>query len=435
MSISINNHPPVVAVVGLGYVGLPLAVEFGKKFTTIGYDLSEEKIAAYKRHFDPTGEVDTQQLIAASHLTVSTDPTTIRLADIIIIAVPTPVDEAHKPDFSPLVGSSTTVGAHMKQGAIVVYESTVYPGATEDVCIPLLEKHSGMKWKQDFHVGYSPERVNPGDKERTITKIVKVVSGDDGETLNTVAELYASVITAGVHRASSIKVAEAAKVIENTQRDLNIALMNELSLIFHRIGIDTLEVLQAAGTKWNFMPFRPGLVGGHCIGVDPYYLTHKAEMLGYHPQVILAGRRINDSMATYVAQQTIKQMIHNGSTIRGSNVIILGLTFKENCPDLRNSKVADVITELQEFGCNVIVHDPIADPNEAIHEYGVTLKAWEELPNNVEAIVAAVSHASYLEMPIKSILSLMKSDGVFVDVKSAYSSDAIHNLGYRVWRL
>jgi UDP-N-acetyl-D-glucosamine/UDP-N-acetyl-D-galactosamine dehydrogenase len=341
--------------------GCRLAVEFGKKFETIGFDLSEAKIANYRNYCDPTGEVSTEDLKAATRLSVSADPSTISKADFIIIAVPTPVDEAHIPDFSPLVGSSTTVGKHMKKGATVVYESTVYPGATEEVCIPLLEQHSGMKWKQDFHVGYSPERVNPGDKERTITRIVKVVSGDDGPTSEAVAELYASVITAGVHRASSIKVAEAAKVIENTQRDLNIALMNELALIFDRLGIDTLEVLQAAGTKWNFLPFRPGLVGGHCIGVDPYYLTHKAEMLGYHPQVILAGRRINDGMAAYVAQQTVKGMINNGVTVKGAKVIVLGLTFKENCPDLRNSKVADLVRELKDFGCDVLVHDPIAE--------------------------------------------------------------------------
>ncbi|MBU1396544.1 MAG: nucleotide sugar dehydrogenase, partial [Gammaproteobacteria bacterium] len=340
----------VVAVVGLGYVGLPLAVEFGKKMTTIGYDLSLEKIEAYRRFCDPTGEVSADDLKAATQLTVTSDPADLAKADFIIVAVPTPVDAAHIPDFSPLVGSSTTVGQYMKKGATVIYESTVYPGATEEVCIPILEKQSGMKWLQDFHVGYSPERVNPGDKERTITKIVKVVSGDDAATLDKVAALYGSVITAGVHRASSIKVAEAAKVIENTQRDLNIALMNELSLIFHRLGIDTLEVLKAAGTKWNFLPFRPGLVGGHCIGVDPYYLTHKADMLGYHPQVILAGRRINDGMGAYVAQETVKNMIANGVQVKGAKVNVLGLTFKENCPDLRNSKVVDVIRELQSFG-------------------------------------------------------------------------------------
>jgi UDP-N-acetyl-D-galactosamine dehydrogenase len=424
-----------IAVVGLGYVGLPLAVEFGKKYDTIGYDLSETKIANYRNFCDPTGEVSTEDLKAATRLTVSTDPTTLGRADFIVVAVPTPVDAAHIPDFSPLVGASTTVGKHMKKGAIVVYESTVYPGATEEVCIPLLEKHSGLKWKEDFHVGYSPERVNPGDKERTITRIVKVVAGDDGPTLDKVAEIYASVITAGVHRASSIKVAEAAKVIENTQRDLNIALMNELALIFDRIGIDTLEVLEAAGTKWNFLPFRPGLVGGHCIGVDPYYLTHKAEMLGYHPQVILAGRRINDGMAAWVAQQTVKQMINNGSPVKGARVIVLGLTFKENCPDLRNSKVADLVRELQSFGCEVAVHDPIAEPAEAVHEYGIRLTPWHELPTEADAIVAAVSHRQYLAMPLADILGRLKKGGVFTDVKSAYDPVAIRAAGYKLWRL
>ncbi len=425
----------IVAVVGLGYVGLPLAVEFGKKYETIGFDLSEAKIANYKNYCDPTGEVSTEDLKAATRLTVSTDPSSIGKADVIIVAVPTPVDEAHIPDFSPLVGSSTTVGKHMKKGAIVVYESTVYPGATEEVCIPLLEKHSGMKWMRDFHVGYSPERVNPGDKERTITRIVKVVSGDDEATLKTVGDLYASVIVAGVHRASSIKVAEAAKVIENTQRDLNIALMNELALIFDRIGIDTLEVLQAAGTKWNFLPFRPGLVGGHCIGVDPYYLTHKADMMGYHPQVILAGRRINDGMAAYVAQQTVKGMINNGSAVRGAKVIVLGLTFKENCPDLRNSKVADLVKELRSFGCDVSVHDPIAEPPEAEHEYGISLIPWDRLPSDADAIVAAVSHKEYLAMPLADILAKLKQGGVFTDVKSAYDQVAIKAAGYSLWRL
>jgi len=424
-----------IAVVGLGYVGLPLAVEFGKKFKTIGYDLSEVKINHYKNQYDPTGEVSSENLKAAIHLTVSTDPSSISKADFIIVAVPTPVNDAHIPDFSPLVGSSTTVGKYMKKGATVVYESTVYPGATEEVCIPLLEEHSGMKWKRDFHVGYSPERVNPGDKERTITKIVKVVSGDDGATLDKVAELYASVITAGVHRASSIKVAEAAKVIENTQRDLNIALMNELALIFDKIGIDTLEVLKAAGTKWNFLPFRPGLVGGHCIGVDPYYLTHKAEMLGYHPQVILAGRRINDGMAAYVAQQTVKGLIHSGGCVKGAKVIVLGLTFKENCPDLRNSKVADLVRELQDFGCEVSVHDPIAAPDEAEHEYGISLLPWDALPDKADAVVAAVSHTDYLDAPLPDILGKLKENGLFVDVKSAYDAASVRAAGHQLWRL
>ena len=425
----------VVAVVGLGYVGLPLAAEFGKKFETIGYDLSEAKIANYRNYCDPTGEVSTEDLKAATRLTVSSDPSTIAKADFIIVAVPTPVDDAHIPDFSPLVGSSTTVGKHMKKGATVIYESTVYPGATEEVCIPLLEKHSGLKWKQDFHVGYSPERVNPGDKERTITRIVKVVSGDDGPTADAVAELYGAVITAGVHRASSIKVAEAAKVIENTQRDLNIALMNELALIFDRLGIDTLEVLQAAGTKWNFLPFRPGLVGGHCIGVDPYYLTHKAVMLGYHPQVILAGRQINDGMAAHVAQQTVKHMINNGGAVKGAKVIVLGLTFKENCPDLRNSKVADLIKELQSFGCDVSVHDPIAESPEAEHEYGISLTPWEQLPNGADALVAAVSHKEYLAMSLADLTARLKKGGVFTDVKSAYDQAAVKAAGFKLWRL
>lgn len=425
----------VVAVVGLGYVGLPLAVEFGKKFDTFGFDLSESKITSYKNHCDPTGEVSTDDLKAATRLSVSTDPSAISEADFVIIAVPTPVDDAHIPDFSPLIGSSTTVAKHMKKGATVIYESTVYPGATEEVCIPLLEKHSGMKWKQDFHVGYSPERVNPGDKERTITRIVKVVSGDDGPTSEAVAELYASVIGAGVHRASSIKVAEAAKVIENTQRDLNIALMNELALIFGRLGIDTLEVLQAAATKWNFLPFRPGLVGGHCIGVDPYYLTHKAEMLGHHPQVILAGRKINDGMAAYVAQQTIKGIINNGGTVKGAKILVLGLTFKEDCPDLRNSKVADLVKELKEFGCDVIVHDPIAEALAAQHEYGINLTPWEDLPGDADAIVAAVSHKHYTTMPLGDLTSRLRKGGVFTDVKSAYDPTAIRAAGFKLWRL
>jgi UDP-N-acetyl-D-galactosamine dehydrogenase len=424
-----------IAVVGLGYVGLPLAVEFGKKFPTVGLDLSVEKVAAYCNFVDPTGEVSTEDLRAATQLTCHTDPQILSDADFIIVAVPTPVDEAHQPDFTPLIKSSESVGKYIKRGAIVVYESTVYPGATEEVCIPLIEKHSGLKWKQDFFVGYSPERINPGDKERTVTKIVKVVSGDTPQTLKTVSEVYASVITAGVYPASSIKVAEASKVIENTQRDLNIALMNELSIIFNKIGIDTLEVLEASGTKWNFLPFRPGLVGGHCIGVDPYYLTHKADKLGYHPQVILAGRRINDGMAAYVAQQTVKKIIQAGECVKGSKVIVLGLTFKENCPDLRNSKVADLVKELQEFGCDVSVHDPLASSIEAEHEYGIALTEWNMLPNQADAIVAAVSHAQYIDQPLAQLLSILKPGGVFIDIKSAYSRDEIEAAGFALWRL
>ena len=424
----------VVAVVGLGYVGLPLAVEFGKKYPTIGLDLSVEKIEAYKRHVDPTGEVSTADLEAAVHLMPTTDAAALQDADFIVVAVPTPVDDAHIPDFSPLIGSSTAVGKNLKKGAIVVYESTVYPGATEEVCIPLLEKHSGLKWKQDFFVGYSPERINPGDKQHTLTKIVKVVSGDTPATLEKVAEFYGSIITAGVHKASSIKVAEAAKVIENTQRDLNIALVNELSLIFHRIGIDTLEVLQAAGTKWNFLPFRPGLVGGHCIGVDPYYLTHKAETLGYHPQVILAGRRINDGMGKYIAEQTVKQMIQAGFSVKGAHVNVLGLTFKENCPDLRNSKVIDVIRELESYGATVHVHDPVAESAEAEHEYGVKLVPWEHLPK-ANAIVAAVAHKEFAEHSMDQMLTKLSSGGVYVDVKCTADMQALRSRGVNVWRL
>lgn len=424
-----------IGVVGLGYVGLPLAVEFGKRFDTTGYDLSERKIDSYRRFIDPTGEVTTDDLKAAMRLKATTDPQDLSAADFIIVAVPTPVDEANQPDFSPLVSSSTTVGRHMKRGATVIYESTVYPGATEEICVPVLERESGMKWKRDFHVGYSPERVNPGDKERTITKIVKVVSGDDAETLEKVAQLYASVIVAGVYKASSIKVAEASKVIENTQRDLNIALMNELAIVFGKIGIDTLEVLQAAGTKWNFLPFRPGLVGGHCIGVDPYYLTHKAEMQGYHPQVILAGRRINDGMASYVVQQTVKHLIHAGSPVKGAKVVVLGLTFKENCPDLRNSKIADVVRELSDLGCDVIVHDPLAENVEARLEYGIELTPWEKLPKEADAIVAAVTHKEYLQRPLADLLKPLKKGGVFVDIKSAFDAEAIRAAGHKLWRL
>lgn len=425
----------LVAVVGLGYVGLPLAVEFGKRMPTRGFDLSVKKIAAYQGGIDPTGEVSAADLALAKHLSFSSDPSVLSDADVIVVAVPTPVDAARIPDFSPLHSASEIVGKHMKKGAIVVFESTVYPGATEEVCVPLLEQSSGMVWRRDFHVGYSPERVNPGDKERTITKIVKVVAGDDAETLETLASLYGGIIAAGVHRAESIKVAEAAKVIENTQRDLNIALMNELSLIFGRLGIDTMAVLRAAETKWNFLPFRPGLVGGHCIGVDPYYLTHKAEMVGYHPQVILAGRRINDGMPAYVAQQTVKQIIHSGGTVKGAKVLVLGLTFKENCPDLRNSKVAELIGELQDFGCHVLVHDPIADAEEAAHEYGLSLIAWDDVPQGLDAIVAAVSHRDYLEMGCDRLLEKLNPGGVFCDVKSAYDPAVLSDGGAVVWRL
>lgn len=423
-----------IAVVGLGYVGLPLAVEFGKKFRTIGLDLSAEKIACYKQYFDPTGEVSTEDLKAATLLEVGTDATALKEADFVIVAVPTPVDDAHQPDFSPLVSSSRAVGQNLKQGAIIVFESTVYPGATEEICIPIIEQHSGKTWKKDFFVGYSPERINPGDKERTVTKIVKVVSGDTPETLAVVQEIYNSVITAGVYPASCIKVAEAAKVIENTQRDLNIALMNELAIIFDKIGIDTLEVLQAAGTKWNFLPFRPGLVGGHCIGVDPYYLTHKAQKLGYQPEVILAGRRINDGMGKFIAEKTIKQMVRNGHPVKDCPIIVLGLTFKEDCPDLRNSRVIDVIRELESYGAKVIVHDPVADIKEAHHEYGVDLVAWENLPK-AAAIVAAVNHKEFKARPVTDFVAKLESNGIVTDVKSMLDAAAFAEQGISVWRL
>jgi UDP-N-acetyl-D-galactosamine dehydrogenase len=350
------------------------------------------------------------------------------------VAVPTPVDEAHIPDFKPLIGASMSAGKNLKKGAIVVYESTVYPGATEEVCIPVLEKHSGLKWKQDFFVGYSPERINPGDKEHTLTKILKIVSGDTPETLDKVAKLYELIVEPGVHRASSIKTAEAAKVIENTQRDLNIALMNELSIIFDKIGLDTSEVLEAAGTKWNFLKFKPGLVGGHCIGVDPYYLTHKADMLGYHPQVILAGRRINDGMGKFIAEQTIKTMIAAGSVIKGAKVNVLGLTFKENCGDLRNSKVIDIIRELQSYGVEVFVTDPQADSEEAVHEYGVPLTPFDALPQ-ADAIVAAVSHREFAEFGVEELGRKVVQGGAFIDVKAAFDAQALTAAGLRVWRL
>ncbi|WP_374535904.1 nucleotide sugar dehydrogenase [Chitinimonas taiwanensis] len=423
-----------VAVVGLGYVGLPLAVEFGKKMPTIGFDLSTRKIEQYQQFIDPTGEVSSADLRAATQLQVSANPAVLAEADFIIVAVPTPVDEAHQPDFRPLIGASEAVGKHLRRGATVVFESTVYPGATEEVCIPIIEQHSGLKWKQDFFVGYSPERINPGDKERTLTKIVKVVSGDSPETLERVAQTYAAVVTAGVYRASSIKVAEAAKVIENTQRDLNIALMNELAIIFDKVGIDTLEVLQAAGSKWNFLPFRPGLVGGHCIGVDPYYLTHKAEMLGYHPEVITAGRRINDGMGKFIAEQTIKHLVRNGWQIKDAPIIVLGLTFKEDCPDLRNSRVIDVIRELQSYGAQVLVHDPVADSDEAVHEYGVPLTAWDDLPA-AAALVAAVAHREFKARPLDDYLGKLQARGVLTDVKSQFDSQALQARGVTVWRL
>jgi UDP-N-acetyl-D-glucosamine/UDP-N-acetyl-D-galactosamine dehydrogenase len=423
-----------VAVVGLGYVGLPLAVEFGRIMRTVGFDLSAEKIASYRRFNDPTGEVGGEALRAATKLSVSTDPSVVQSCDFIIVAVPTPVDEGHLPDFGPLKSACRLIAPHLKPGVTVIFESTVYPGATEEICICELEHASGKKWKSDFFVGYSPERINPGDKEHTLTKIIKVVAGDTEETLDKVARLYESVVTAGVYRAESIAVAEAAKVLENTQRDLNIALMNELAIICHRVGIDTTQVLSAAGTKWNFLRFKPGLVGGHCIGVDPYYLTHKAERLGLHPQVILAGRRINDSMGKYIAEGTVKTLVSSGCNLNGARVAVLGFTFKENCPDCRNTKVIDVIRELQQFGVDTWVHDPRADHVDAQHEYGIALQDWDSMPQ-VDAVILAVAHDEYVRMPLSNLLSNIRPNGCVIDVKAVLNRDEVARRGFALWRL
>jgi UDP-N-acetyl-D-galactosamine dehydrogenase len=421
-----------VSVIGLGYVGLPVAVAFGKVGRTIGFDINEKRIAELKAGYDCTGEVLADELTDADILYTDRIEE-LRLADFHIVAVPTPVDEAKRPDLSLMLRASETVGRALKKGDIVVYESTVYPGVTEEECAPILERISGLTCGVDFKLGYSPERINPGDREHTFTKIKKVVSGQDAETLDTVARVYESVVTAGVHRASSIKVAEAAKVIENTQRDLNIALMNELAIIFDRMGIDTNDVLDAAGTKWNFLKFKPGLVGGHCIGVDPYYLTHKAEKIGYIPQVILAGRRINDGMGRFIAQRTIREMIHDGHNILGSTVTVLGITFKENCPDIRNSRVIDVIRELQDYGVNVQVHDPLADPGEVQHEYCIDLVPFEQLKPSA-AVIVTVAHQQYVDMPVESYRGLMNGS-VFVDVKGVFCAEKVKAQGMRLWRL
>jgi len=423
-----------VCVVGLGYVGLPLALAFGRVMPTLGYEISDEKVQAYKDGFDPTNEMSSDAFKAATQIIYSTDPAIIKQADFVVVAVPTPIDAAKQPDLTPVIKSSEVVAKNLKQGAIVIYESTVYPGVTEEVCVPLLEQGSGLKCGTDFFVGYSPERINPGDKVNTLERIVKVVAGQDENTLQQVAWLYEQVIEAGVHRATTIKVAEAAKVIENTQRDLNIALMNELSIIFEKLGIDTVDVLEAAGTKWNFLPFRPGLVGGHCIGVDPYYLTHKASMLGYHPEVILAGRRINDGMGKYVAEQTVKKLIMQGRPIKDATVLVMGLTFKENCPDLRNSRVIDVIDELRNYGINVLVWDPVAEPAEAKHEYGIDLVDINTI-DHIEAVVAAVSHDEIVNYDLNKLVIKTGKNAPFMDVKSAFARQALVDAGFDLWRL
>lgn len=427
------SHTRKVSVLGLGYVGLPVAIAFGKKERVVGFDVSSERIAELRNGHDRTGEVEPAEF-DATNVHFSDDIADLREADFHIVAVPTPIDEAKQPDLRPLLSASRTVGSALKPGDIVVYESTVYPGATEEDCVPVLEEVSGLVAGRDFFVGYSPERINPGDKEHRFTSITKVVSGMDEATLETVAKVYESVVSAGVHRAPTIKVAESAKVIENTQRDLNIALMNELSLIFERMGIDTRDVLEAAGTKWNFLPFSPGLVGGHCIGVDPYYLTHKATMTGYTPQVILAGRRINDGMGSFVASQLIKHLIKEGRSVRDSLVTVLGLSFKENVPDLRNTRVTDILNELAEYGIQVQVHDPLVDAEEADAEYGISLKPLAELAV-AHAVVLAVPHGAFLHGGWALISRLLIDGcGVVADVKGALPRERVPS-GITLWRL
>ncbi len=414
-----------VGIIGLGYVGLPLAVEFGKQFDTVGFDINPARIDELRAGRDSTLEVDPEELKQADRLRYTTDLDDLRDRNVYIVTVPTPIDEARQPDLRPLESASRTVGRVLGRGDVVIYESTVFPGATEEVCVPILEEVSGLKFNRDFHAGYSPERINPGDKEHRVTNILKVTSGSTPEIADFVDALYGRVITAGTHKASSIKVAEAAKVIENTQRDLNIALVNELALIFNRLGIDTLEVLEAAGTKWNFLPFRPGLVGGHCIGVDPYYLTHKAQAIGYNPEVILAGRRINDGMGAYVAQQVIKLMTQQGVSVVGANILVLGLTFKENCPDLRNTRVIDIVHEFRDYHINVDVHDPWVDPEEARHEYGIEL-VQEPEAGRYDAVILAVAHAQFRDMGIDAIRRLCRPKHVIYDVKYVLPKDQVH---------
>jgi UDP-N-acetyl-D-galactosamine dehydrogenase len=429
-----GRQNPVIAVVGLGYVGLPVAVTFGRQFRTIGYDLKANLIESYRRHVDPAGELSTEEMESAGHLSYTDDPGRLAEADVIIVAVPTPIDEARQPDLRPLMGATETAGRYMKRGAVVVFESTVYPGTTEEVCVPILERMSGLAWKTDFHVGYSPERINPGDKDHTLESIVKVVAGDDAATLSRLSDLYGAIIRAGIYEAASIKEAEAAKVIENTQRDLNIALMNELAVIFDKLGIDTMNILRAAQSKWNFLPFRPGLVGGHCIGVDPYYLTYKAETSGYHPEVILAGRRINDNMGKFIAEKAVKLMMQVCGNIRRARVAVLGLTFKEDCADLRNSGVRGIIEELADYGIEPLVHDPLADAEEARLLYGVDLVAWDRL-SQLDALILAVGHRVYKEAPVEQYRAMLHPEGCLIDVKSILDPAELSGNHIRFWRL
>ena len=423
-----------VAVVGLGYVGLPLAVALSRHFDVIGFDINVARVEALTKGHDSTNEVDDASL-AASSTRFTNDAAELGKAGVIIVAVPTPVDSHRTPDLTPVVGASRTVGRHMPKGCVVCYESTVYPGVTEDECIPLLIKESGMNFPTDFTVGYSPERINPGDKVHRLETIRKIVSGSDEATADLLIKMYGAVVTAGIHRASCIKVAEAAKVIENTQRDINIALMNELALIFNRLGIDTLEVLEAAGSKWNFLPFRPGLVGGHCIGVDPYYLTYKAEEIGCHPEVILAGRRINDGMGKYVAEACVKRLINADKHVKGARVGLLGFTFKENVPDIRNTRVVDIIAELKEYGITALVHDPEADAAEAMREYGQNLLPMSDL-NNLDMLIMAVSHESYRQLSPAVIRSMFVEDKVLLmDIKGFWNKQEMLDAGFDLWRL
>jgi UDP-N-acetyl-D-glucosamine/UDP-N-acetyl-D-galactosamine dehydrogenase len=427
-------HHSTIAIIGLGYVGLPLAVEFGKKRVVIGFDINIKRILELESGQDHTLEVLSDELKHAKHLKYTADIDQLKLAQVFIVTVPTPIDAANRPDLMPLVSASETVGKALKKGDVVIYESTVYPGCTEEVCVPILEKFSGLKFNVDFYCGYSPERINPGDKVNTLTKIKKITSGSTPEVADAVDELYASIITAGTHKAANIKVAEAAKVIENTQRDLNIALVNELSVLFNRLDIDTIEVLEAAGTKWNFLPFRPGMVGGHCIGVDPYYLTHKAEEVGYHPQIIAAGRRMNDNMARYAARNVIKLMLKNGIDVARSKVGVMGITFKEDCPDIRNSKVVDLIKEFEAWGVSVVVADPYADADEVMQEYGVKLSAMDDI-EKLDALVVAVGHQAYRNMELAGLKKILGSDKpVLGDLKALYDRQEAEGLGLTVFR-
>lgn len=422
--MAIISKTPKLSIIGLGYVGLPLAVEFGKKYTTVGFDIDQKRIGELETGTDRTLEVSDDELKEAKSLTFSSDIQDLADSDVFIVTVPTPINQHKQPDLTPLIKASTAIGSVMKKGCTVIYESTVYPGATEEVCVPLLEKHSGLVFNKDFYAGYSPERINPGDKQHRLSTIVKVTSGSTDEVADDIDALYASIITAGTHRADSIKVAEAAKVIENTQRDLNIALINELAIIFQRLNIDTLDVLEAAGTKWNFLNFRPGLVGGHCISVDPYYLTHKAQEIGYHPRVILSGRQINDGMGAYVADQVMKMMTRRKVHVVDSNILIMGFAFKENCPDLRNTRVVDILNELDSYHANVDVFDPWINPEEAQAEYGI--KVITDLkPNHYDAIILAVGHNEFLEMGVDGIRELGRGDTVLFDIKSLLPKDAV----------